>query len=389
MKFVDIYIENYSSDKELNIVNYTIDFNSEEDVSAFLEAVNIKYESTKPKFYGLTLPYQGRNIMYAGSWYRFPLELLNDEKIQIVYVDENEEEEGGAFYWNKFKVEREVESFSSLLTSVETKDSKFATTTDISPVDVATELVVVNCGQGNWNEVRTNKHTVIYDLGASSRYSEKQIMNLIKHRFEKFSPKSVYVIISHWDMDHFQSLKYLSQDDLSKIIAVYGPTNVPSTLVYQDAIDNLAKNNVPFYLIPNTIRVGKTIDLNLLISSDSIDLYRATNGRSRNQTGIVLAVKGHEKLALLTGDHHYCKILSAITGKYSKRKTLLVAPHHGGAAGNFSVDEWEKELSVEECAISVGENSYNHPYEHYNNLEDLTNSRPNRTDECGDLVYLI
>ncbi|WP_028774022.1 hypothetical protein [Shewanella waksmanii] len=389
MNFIDIYIENYSSDKDMGIVEYTIDFKSEKDASTFLEAVNIEYDASNPKFFGLTLPHQGRKVMYAGSWYKFPLEHMYDEDIQVIDVSEDNEGEGGAFYRNKFKIEREVDSFSELLTSVDSLDFKFDTTIDIEPVDIANELVVVDCGQGNWNEVRTRKHTIIYDLGASSRYSETQIKALIDRRFKNFLERSVYIVISHWDMDHFQSLKYLSKEHFSKIIAVYGPTNVPSTLVYQDAIDNILENNVPFHLIPNTDRTGRTIDLNLLLSSNSLDLYRATNGRSRNQTGIVLAIKGSEKLALLTGDHHYCKILAAISGKYRKRKTLLVAPHHGGAAGHFSVNEWAKELTVEDCAISVGDNSYNHPDPHHNNLEDLRNSLPDRTDQAGDLIYKI
>ncbi|MGC9403616.1 hypothetical protein ACP43V_14290 [Vibrio genomosp. F10 str. 9ZC157] len=389
MSFVDIYIESYAAQRDVGIVDYTIDFKSEKDLSAFLEVFEIEISSSDPKFYGLTLPYQGRKIMYAGSWYRFPLIKYEAEDVQIIEISPDKEDEGGAFYRNKFQIKRQIESFTELLTKVESLDSKYDETINVDPMGLAHELVVVDCGQGNWNEIKTNSDTVIYDLGASSRYSETQIRKLIDRRFKNFSEKSVYIIISHWDMDHFQSLKYLSKDNFSKVKAVYGPTNIPSTLVYQKAIDNILNNKVPFKLIPNTERIGRTIDLNLLISSHSIDLYRATNGRSRNQTGIVLAVKGAEKLALLTGDHHYCKILVAILGKYSNKKTVLVAPHHGGAAGHFSVHDWSNELSVEDCAISVGDNSYNHPNPHYNNLKFLKNGIPNVTDGNGDLTYQI
>lgn len=357
MDYVDIYIEGYLPRKDDGVVEYTIDFKSKDEASVFLNILNIGSVDSNFKFYQLTVPYQGQKIMYAGSWYKFPLKQLYDEDIQIIEVP-SDSEEGGAFYRNKFKLERETESFSKLLTHVKSIDSNYEEVLEIEPVNIANELCVVDCGQGNWNEIKTSTNTIIYDIGASSRYSEPQIKSLIKRRFGLLPKKSMYIIIiSHWDMDHFQSLKYLSQTDFSKVKGVYGPSNIPPTLVYQEAIDNIGKYGVPFKLMPNTTRLGREISLNFLMSFNPIDIYRASNGRSRNQTGIVLAVNGIKKLVLLTGDHHYNKILEAIKGRYTHQETILVAPHHGGSAGRFSVGEWSSELLVEDCAVSVGPNS--------------------------------
>jgi len=393
MEFVNIYIEKYEPAKKDGVVRYTIDFKNDKDLARFQEAFGDEQQDNEsnPKFYGLTMPYQGNKIMYEGSWYRFQLTDLKENNIDKIIVDPENEEEGGAFYWRKYKLEREVNSYSSLLTKIESLNYQNAEGNDLPSFKTFSKLHVIDCGQGNWNEVWSEENEIIiYDLGASSKYSVKQIKNLINGRFQHFNENSVVIYISHWDMDHFQALKYLSKNEFAKVKCVYGPSNIPNTRVYKAAIDNILNNNIPFHTIPNTTRrIGHQINLNLLSTSNYVDLYSAVSGRSRNQTGIVLAIKGEKKVALLTGDHHYCKILEAIQGKYNNRKAILVAPHHGGKAGTLDIPAWLLELDVKECAISVGVNSYGHPNEHLGNLTTLIGQKPRVTELHGHLFFSI
>lgn len=92
-------------------------------------------------------------------------------------------------------------------------------------------------------------------------------------------------------------------------------------------------------------------------------MFRATPGRSRNQTGIVLGVRGRREVALLTGDHHYDKVLSAAVKMpgYGRLPCVLVTPHHGGLAGDPSAANWLAFFSSLTTPISCGANSHGHP----------------------------
>jgi beta-lactamase superfamily II metal-dependent hydrolase len=92
-------------------------------------------------------------------------------------------------------------------------------------------------------------------------------------------------------------------------------------------------------------------------------MFRATPGRSRNQTGIVLGVRGQHGIALLTGDHHYDKVLAA-AGKvptFIEQPCVLVTPHHGGLAGKPVAADWLAVFPTMTTPISCGNNSYGHP----------------------------
>jgi len=248
-------------------------------------------------------------------------------------------------------------------------------------------LKVINCGQGNWNEVHSDSHIIFYDFGASQRYTAGQITSLISSRMSKIKNKKFTIVISHWDLDHFQALRHCTVNDLSNCSAIYGPSNIPNTIVYNDVVSKMSSYKIPFFGISSTSNEGRAIKLSRISSTRSVDVYRAGPGRSRNQTGIVLAIKGRDKVAILTGDHHYPKILNAINGKYSGREIIMVTPHHGGNAGKLVVDSWNEEFSSVTCPISVGDNSYGHPGANINELRRLEGAPPAQTIIDGDLCY--
>lgn len=381
-----VYIEHYFARKDLDIVEYTIDFHSISDAETFFTVIDRQIQYTPFKFYKLILPHDGKNRMFAGSWYYLPHYLFEGSSYES--LDENSA--GSAVYSGVIKVKSAPIIFSQFLRHIYGRT--FSSTQNFTAQYTShfDQLIVVDCGQGNWNEAYTDSEALIYDLGASTMFSQNQIQALVRRRFATYGNRKIDIIISHWDMDHFQALKYLTPAHLSMINAVYGPDNIPSTNVYKDAINNLSNHGVNYYFIaPTAARKGKVINLNLLLSTGYIDYFRAVKGGSKNQTGIVLAIKGKQKVALLTGDHHYPKILDVISGLYTQRNIILVTPHHGGNAGELVIADWQAEFASVTCPISVGSNPYKHPTQNFNNLMRLQNSTPDKTDTKGDINYVL
>ncbi len=99
-----------------------------------------------------------------------------------------------------------------------------------------------------------------------------------------------------------------------------------------------------------------------IASSGPLQVFRASAGQSRNQTGIALGVIGADKNALLTGDHHYPKLLDITRHLAQTKPLILVTPHHGGCAGKLDAQAWLKKFSDIETPISCGTNIWGHPY---------------------------
>lgn len=383
---VAIYVESYSSKMDGDIVEYTIDFQNVNGAVSFFQSYFPGVDYNDAKFYSLRVPRTGRNRMFSGSWYFLPLSAFESSEYEPI----NEEAEGSAAYAGIITLKNSVPNLCQYLAAVESEEYEIHEHISINFKTSPRELVVVSCGQGNWNEVHANKELLIYDMGASSRYTRSQVINLIQSRFAQFKEKIISIVISHWDMDHFQAIRYLDRKQLAQIAGIVGPSNIPPSNVYKSMINHLIANNVKYSLIsPTSQRNGRSINLNLLSVSKTVDVYRSVSGGSRNQTGIVLVVKGEEKFVLLTGDHHYEKIFDAIHNNYSSQRIILVAPHHGGNAGSLNVADWRSEFSAIECPISYGFNSFNHPHQNLSGLGLLQGSVPQTTHGIGDLKFCI
>lgn len=392
--YINIYIENYISKLSGDIVEYTIDFDTVDSALNFFKLYFPQAEYNSNKFYNLRTSKQGRHRMFAGSWYSIPMNIFESSE----YEDINEESEGGGGYSGLIILQSSIADYSQYLTSLQNDEYEFLQSSNIAfqaelQIDfnhTPKDLIIVNCGQGNWNEIHSKSEVLIYDMGASSRYSSAQIKNLINKRFSQFKGKTIGIVISHWDMDHFQALNYLDKQQLSQIPYIFGPSNIPPSNVYKSTINHLITNGVQCRLIPPTTnRNGRAINLNQLSTSKTVDVYRSVSGSSRNQTGIVLVIKGTKSVAFLTGDHHYEKIFDAIDTKYTGRDIVLVVPHHGGNSGVLRLSDWQSEFPVIECPISYGDNSYNHPNQNLSIINSLQGSSPKTTHTQGDLKFNI
>lgn len=327
--------------------------------------------------------------MKEGSWYDVDPGIFADAEYRIVEANEP----GGGIIRGEISFPGHLSiDFSNFLTL-----PKQAYIPKISffsglPSYGKLELVVIDCGQGNWNEIRSKDHFFIYDIGASLLFNQAQVQNIVKSRNLAGDGRTGQITISHWDVDHYRALLELRPSDLNCISCVTVPSQVPDTATYQRVIQLLKKHNTPIRSIPPAPRpvgTGRTIILCPHHITHPFHFYRAVSGKSRNQTGIVVAVVGHNRTALLTGDHHYIKIDSAVLPNLPPQPLIMVAPHHGGPAGTLNLKNINSFTSVE-FAISVGLNNYNHPLKSIEKfLNAVQGSAPNRTDISGSVTYQL
>lgn len=226
-------------------------------------------------------------------------------------------------------------------------------------------LTIVDCGHGNWNEITTTTDRVIYDVGASRLFNKVEVRAVVTGRNISTETRPISVVISHWDIDHYHALLEFEPAELAKLRVVFIPSQVPDTATYRRVFKLLTDHGVAMAVQSPAARTGtsREIVLKKHWHKGIFTLFRATPGRSRNQTGIVLGVRGQREVALLTGDHHYNKVLAAVSQvvTYNQQPCVLVTPHHGGLAGNQSEADWLAFFSSLTTPISCGTNSYGHP----------------------------
>jgi beta-lactamase superfamily II metal-dependent hydrolase len=256
-------------------------------------------------------------------------------------------------------------------------------------------LEVVDCGQGNWNEITSEASRLIYDVGASLRHTPSDIRKLVLSRGLSTERRPTTLVISHWDTDHYQAILEATNRDLRPIRQAFVPSQTPATATFARVQARLASNNVRLQALPPAPRPpgsGRRIVLVPMQTIGPYRIYRAVDGASRNQTGIVMTASGESRTAILTGDHHYPKILAAIATQNLRQSGVLVTPHHGGHAGQINARAWMAQFPQGlETPISVGANSYGHPFEAVEGeLTLLQGGRPPpRTDARGTMPFSL
>lgn len=303
---------------------------------------------------------QGHGLK-EGSWYNLDPKLFDGTRYQSIRSSDS----GGAFLRGKLIIRGDLPEHK--LSPPRKADLPIVRVPNVGPMDrrsKAIKLSVVNCGHGNWNEVITDKLRLIYDVGASRSYSAAKLRKLVQSRGISAEHRRLVIFISHWDIDHYQALLAFDQADLKKVRAVYAPSQLPDTATFKRVRNVLDQNKIPFRALgpANKLTGQRTITLTEYSRQGPFRVFRATPGRSRNQTGIVIGVEGPEMVALLTGDHHYEKVLAAAQVYYAGKPCVLVTPHHGGHAGCPDADCWLNVFPSLQTPVSCGPNSYGHPY---------------------------
>ncbi|MFK8331226.1 hypothetical protein M2D63_014535 [Pseudomonas sp. BJa5] len=365
------YVQQVNKEKASGLHQVVLDFATSQDHVRFARTLNARStldglaQNSSPSMIRFSYDPVGYRSFREGSWYNIDPRAFDGAE----YVPADVNAAGSLFLGAEIKnvpwdnVSRLKNLSSPQIAKVSTAPIQFLTNPDTTGTIT---LTVVECGHANWNEVLTPSDRIIYDVGASRLFTKAQVRAIVESRKISTETRPICLFISHWDIDHYLALLEFTPLELAKLRIVVVPSQVPNTATFQRVSRLLASNNVTLTAIPPATRApnsSRAIVLAQHWRQGAFTLFRATPGRARNQTGIVLAVQGANQVALLTGDHHYDKVLSAATDVPTFRKSpcVLVTPHHGGAAGEVSAVGWKSFFSKLTTPISCGVNTYGHP----------------------------
>lgn len=233
-------------------------------------------------------------------------------------------------------------------------------------------VIVKKVGQGSWNEIHVNDHLqLVFDFGCSVYFSRRQCNTLLTDSSFDDHP---CLIISHWDMDHYNLLKILEEEKLANFRAACIPPEYIS-LTSQKMVKKLIRCHVPLYLIsPAAATPGARYEMDLKASTSNFALFCGKKSRSRNNSGLALSVRNKAQFVFFCADHAYPQLQSMIRNRLNEEmlqriflsglsgRYHIVVPHHGGRAGRMPHDLFSiPAYPAGKALVSTGYNPYHHP----------------------------
>lgn len=233
------------------------------------------------------------------------------------------------------------------------------------------QLNVRNVGLANWNELILNGNVVIvYDVGAPTFASKSNVRKIIGNKIEEYSKSKPILILSHWDKDHYHSLIEMTDEEIkcfSSFICIDRAVTNTTSILLNRFISILGYSKV-FQIsnVPRDTKGGKT-PLYLISKEESqILLYTSMYHKTKNISGLVLALRTHESSVIFSGDCFYSQLSENVLPQldYSNNHNLIV-PHHGGHAGKYFYEN--KKAEKVNAIISAGRSKH-HPSKYYTEL---------------------
>jgi beta-lactamase superfamily II metal-dependent hydrolase len=231
------------------------------------------------------------------------------------------------------------------------------------------KIRVNEVGQGNFNEIHIDNNLLVwYDLGSRTSDTIKKVVEIrskaieinfkISELIDEIKVESFGLIISHWDVDHYNGIFNLTNEQLEKFDFIVLPKTIPNQTSLR-AFNLLPPQKVLLVNSKPKIR-NQPKKMHVVFDLKYIKLFRATKSSNRNKSGIVVSCHGEEKDAILSGDQKYELINAVVVPKCKNKNMILVVPHHGGHSGDVKlVANWNVIAGI----ISVGDNPWGHPYE--------------------------
>ena len=232
------------------------------------------------------------------------------------------------------------------------------------------KIYFVNVGQGDFTILALRDSCWIFDPGGESSQVSKNLLGLLS---KQCALKSINVVLSHFDRDHYSKLKGLTRIGHFENF-YYSNPNPHSTygkkLLFE--LRNIFRNPVQIVIPKKMVIEGVEINLTPPLGSQKKKI--------ENDWSLVTKIVYGKKNILITGDAPPGTQNLATT----KPIDILRVSHHG-SQHNTSNSLLEK-LKPKTCVVSVGDqNSYGHP--HPKLLHDLVKHRCAilRTDRLGTI----
>lgn len=233
------------------------------------------------------------------------------------------------------------------------------------------EVNVRDVGQGNWNEIITDKKVkVVYDVGSPMNASKSIVRGYIGNKVIEYSKNKPILVLSHWDKDHYHSLIGMTDLELKCFSSFICPAflpNVTSRILFSRIVSAIGINNV--LSIQNLHKFRGIPPILKLISptKNKLKFFNSTEDKNRNKSGIVLAIETNKSSIIIPADCHYELISNFILPIFNHTNLHnIIVPHHGGKAGLYNYN-LSPGSNPNFALISVGKNRYGHPMAHYIN----------------------
>ena len=237
-----------------------------------------------------------------------------------------------------------------------------------------TYLNYMDVGQGDSILLHKNKTNILIDTGGTLKTQGNISNNTIIPTLKSLGIKKInYLILSHGDADHMGEANYLIKKfKVEKVIFNCGKYNN----LEKKLIKEISKKNRKYYSCINELNI------------EDIKLYNLnkTDYENENDNSTVLYTKIDNYKFLFMGDAGV-EVEEDLIEKYNLEDIdVLKVGHHGSktSSGKEFIDEVNPKYSV----ISVGKNNkYGHPNKEV--LNNLNNSKIYRTDEKGNIMFII
>jgi hypothetical protein len=228
-----------------------------------------------------------------------------------------------------------------------------------------TFVKVRDVGQGSWNEVYVDERSrLVFDVGTHYSTKIERAIQMFGDRNDFYRNNRPGLIISHWDVDHYHFIKAMSNNTIKSLKFILCRAFAP-TLTARIILVRLRGNSNLITVHPQH-GIGEKGETPLfsLYNNDRFTIFNSGETRSRNKEGISMLIRNSNNSILLPGDQHYNQFNCFVNLQYLNYRHIhhLVVPHHGGNAGPYKYKLTSK-VRKGDAVISVGKNSYGHPFE--------------------------
>ena len=248
-------------------------------------------------------------------------------------------------------------------------------------------IIVWDVGQGNTNCISDEHNLTIFDFGSSIYYSKEKQKTIVNEHIDFINMHDrISLVISHWDIDHYNLLCSVSDDYLSNICCIfYPPQGIGVTLMQiKTRIEKICRYR---NAINSPKKISRTCGLRMVFSGYRYKLFTGEKSQSKNHSGLILMVFNNNSATFLTADHSNYQVWNQLYQYLSPGINILhvVVPHHGGNCGNTPIPRrYRTGLAV----ISVGSNTYGHPMPKTISTYQNAGYTIKRTDRCGQDIVI-
>ncbi|MCH5165574.1 MAG: hypothetical protein J1G01_04150 [Clostridiales bacterium] len=222
------------------------------------------------------------------------------------------------------------------------------------------DVKIWDVGQGNTNSISDGTNLTLFDIGCSKHFNKQEQQKIWNNHLNYVNAHDrPTLIISHWDVDHFNMLSCADDEFIKNLCCAFVPT-ICNTVMAKQLLYKLTKSCKYVRLIePMRRDEPRHNHLHEIYKGTHFTMYTGECSTSKNNSGLALHVFGQNVSVFLTADHSNSQICDDMYNHYITNHELnIVVPHHGARCGVFGIPN---SCNNKSAIISVGKNSYKHP----------------------------